>query len=422
MWLFLGHSEDSGREGFLRVVNHSAQAGEARIEAVDDAGTPAGPVTLSLGANQAIHLNSRDLEGGNANKGLPQGIGAGSGDWRLSLTSALDFEALSYVRTKDGFVTTMHDTAPKMDDGSLRVAFLNPGSNWRQESHLRLINPGAEAATVRIIGTDDAGQPGEATVSAELPAGQSRTFTAAELESGNAPGLSGELGDGAGKWRLRLESERDIVAMSLLAPPTGHLANLSAPPPEADAAGAWAVPLFLSASDPSGREGFLRVVNRSGSAGTVRIEAFDGSDFAYEPVTLSLDAGQTRHFNSDDLENGNAGKGLSGSTGAGRGDWRLELTSELDIQALAYIRTKDGFVTSMHDLAPAAADGLLHRVAFPQPRQQLPAGQQTAPGEPGHGGCQRNHRGHRRRRAVSGHRGSGQRAGGQGGVLGREGT
>ena len=204
-------------------------------------------------------------------------------------------------------------------------------------------------------------------MTAELPAGQSLTFKAEELESGNAPGLSGKLGDGAGKWRLRLESDREVVAMSLLATPTGHLANLSAPPPEADAGGARTVPLFLSASDPSGREGFLRVVNRSDAAGTVRIEAFDGSDFAYEPVTLSLDAGQTRHFNSDDLENGNAGKGLSGSTGAGRGDWRLELTSELDIEALAYIRTKDGFVTSMHDLAPAAADGLLHRVAFLNP-------------------------------------------------------
>ena len=367
VWLFLGHSEDSGREGFLRVVNHSAQAGEVRVEAADDAGTAAGPVTLSIGASQAIHLNSKDLEGGNAGKGLPEGIGAGQGDWRLSLSSALDIEALSYVRTKDGFVTTMHDAAPTTDDGSLRVAFLNPGSNWRQESRLRLVNPGAEAAAVRITGTDDAGQPGEATVTAELPAGQSLTFKAEELESGNAPGLSGALGDGAGKWRLRLESDHEVVAMSLLATPTGHLANLSAPPPEADAGGARTVPLFLSASDPSGREGFLRVVNRSDAAGTVRIEAFDGSDFAYEPVTLSLDARQTRHFNSDDLENGNAGKGLSGSTGAGRGDWRLELTSELDIQALAYIRTKDGFVTSMHDLAPAAADGLLHRVAFLNP-------------------------------------------------------
>ena len=366
VWLFLGASEDSGREGFMRVVNHSAQDGEVRIEAVDDEGTMAGPVNLPMGANQAIHLNSRDLEGGNAGKGLPEGIGPGHGDWRLTLSSALDIEALSYVRTQDGFVTTMHDTAPKLDDGSHRVAFLNPGSNNQQESHLRLVNPSADAATVRITGTDDAGQPSESAVTVDVPAGQSRTFTADELESGNAPGLSGALGDGTGKWRLRVESERDIVAMSLLATPTGHLANLSAPPPAPDAKGVHIVPLFLSASNPLERQGFVRVVSRSDTAGTVRIDAFDGSDFAYDPVTLSLGPGQARHFNSTDLEAGNADKGLSGSTGAGRGDWRLELASDLDIEVLAYIRTKDGFVTSMHDLAPST-DGLLHRVAFFNP-------------------------------------------------------
>ena len=366
VWLFLGASEESGREGFLRLVNRSAQAGEVLIEAVDDAGTAAGPVPLSVGANQAIHLNSGDLEGGNATKGLPTGIGPGQGDWRLSLSSGLDLQALSYVRTDDGFVTSMHDIAPTMDDGSHRVAFLNPGSNYRQESHLRLVNPGAQAARVRITGTDDAGRSGASVVTVTVPAGQSRTFTPAELETGSAVGLSGALGDGTGKWRLRVESAREVVAMSLLATPTGHLANLSTLAAEADAGRTHAVPLFLSASDPLERQGFLRVVNRSNAAGTVRIEALDGSDIAYDPVTLSLDAGQTRHLNSDDLEAGNAGKGLSGATGAGRGDWRLELTSDLDIEVLAYIRTKDGFVTSMHDLVPTA-DGLLHQVAFLNP-------------------------------------------------------
>ena len=367
VWLFLGASEDSGREGFLRVVNHSAEAGEARIEAVDDAGTLAGPITLTIGAAQAIHLNSNDLEQGNDNKGLPEGIGSGQGDWRLTLTSTQDIEALSYVRTNDGFVTTMHDVAPTLADGSRRVAFLNPGSNNRQESRIRLVNPGEAMATVRILGTDDAGQPSESAVTAEIPAGTSRTYTAAELESGSAPGLSGALGDGSGKWRLRVESEQDVVVMNLLATPTDHLANLSAPPPGADAEAFYTVPLFLSASDPLERQGFLRVVNRSDAPGTVRIDAYDDSDFTYDPVTLSLEPRQARHFSSSDLESGNAGKGLSGSTGAGRGDWRLELSSDLNIEVLAYIRTKDGFVTSMHDLAPAAEDGLLHRIAFLNP-------------------------------------------------------
>ena len=365
VWLFLGVSEDSGREGFLRVVNHSGRAGAVRIEGVDDAGNPAGPATLTIDAMQAIHLNSRDLEGGNAKKGLAKGLGPSEGDWRLSLSGTVDFEALSYVRTADGFVTSMHDVVPELD-GIRQVVFLNPGNNYRQESRLRLVNSGAEAASVRIIGTDDAGEP-SGTVTAEVLAHSARTYTAAELEDGTAPGLQGALGDGAGKWRLRVETGEAVVAMSLLATPTGHLTNLSAPPPAPGDGGIHAVPLFLSASNPLQRQSFLRVVNRSDRAGSVRIQAFDQSEFSYEPVTLSLAPGQARQFNSQDLETGNPGKGLEGSTGAGHGDWRLELTSELDIQAMAYVRTTDGFVTSMHDLAPAADGGLLHRVAFLNP-------------------------------------------------------
>ena len=65
-----------------------------------------------------------------------------------------------------------------------------------------------------------------------------------------------------------------------------------------------------------------------------------------------LGAGETVHFNSDDLELGNPRKGLTGSTGAGAGAWRLALKSELDLEVLSYIRTEDGFLTAMHDLAP----------------------------------------------------------------------
>lgn len=365
--LTLADGDAAGRQGFLRVVNHSNRGGDIRIEAVDDSGARAEAVYLSLNPREAVHLNSRDLENGNPDKGLPKGIGDGEGDWRLTLTSALNPEALSHVRTRDGFVTSMNATAPKEDSGALRLGFLNPGSNHRQQSRLRIVNPGAEAASVRITGTDDAGASGTGTVTVDVPAGHALTFTAAELESGQAPGLSGALGDGQGKWRLLVESDAEITTMSLLETPTGHLANLSAPPPEPDAGGIRTVPLFLSASDPLGRQGFLRVVNRSDASGTVRIQAFDGSDFDYEPVTLSLGPRQARHFNSQDLEAGNAAKGLSGSTGAGRGDWRLELDGELDFEASAHVRTADGFVTSVQAVAPERNEGLTHRIAFLNP-------------------------------------------------------
>ena len=89
--------------------------------------------------------------------------------------------------------------------------------------------------------------------------------------------------------------------MSLLSSPTGHLTNLSTMPRTPDEDGAYVVPLFPAASDPLGRQGFARVVNRADESGTVTIEAFDDSDLSYPPVTLALSAGQTQHFNSDDI-------------------------------------------------------------------------------------------------------------------------
>lgn len=110
------------------------------------------------------------------------------------------------------------------------------------------------------------------------------------------------------------------------------------------------LPLFMSASDIM-RQGFVRIINRSERDGTVTIYAIDDSGDEAGPVTLGLDAKQTVHFNSGELEQGAPTKGLSGNVGSGQGNWRLKLETDLDIEPLAYIRTRDGFLTSIHDVA-----------------------------------------------------------------------
>ena len=347
---FPSASDARGRQGFARLLNHSAEAGEVTIAAFDDDGACYGPLTLTLGANETAHFNSDDLENGNAAKGLGSGTGWGQGDWRLELASELEVEVLSYIRTSDGFVTSMHDTVA-WGDGGLRVPIFNPGSNGDQESLLRLVNLGEAAATVTITGTDDSGNSGAGRVTVEVPARAARTYTAAELESGSAAGLDGSLGDGADKWRLAVRSDQAIVAMSLLSSPTGHLTNLSTVPGNGNG-GVHGVPLLPSASDPLGRQGFVRVINHSDESGDVSITAFDDTGRAYEGLALSLGANETKHFNSNDLETGNPQKGLSGRTGAGDGDWRLELSGDLAFEVLAYIRTPDGFLTAAHDTVP----------------------------------------------------------------------
>ena len=64
-------------------------------------------------------------------------------------------------------------------------------------------------------------------VALTLPAGAAAEITARQLEAG-AGHFDGRFGAGKGKWRLFIEADQDIQAMSLLESPTGHVTNLSA--------------------------------------------------------------------------------------------------------------------------------------------------------------------------------------------------
>ena len=375
------------RQGFVRIVNHDDRAGEVQVVAFDDAGVRRGPIRLALPAGETLHFNSKDLQDGNPAKGMASGVGAPTvGDWRLEITSVLDIEVLAYVRTRDGFLASMHDVAPADAEG-IKLATFNPASNRRQVSRLRLVNPTSAPAAVRIRGVDDRGRT-SGVVRASVPARAARTFTAQELEGiGERPAdLHGSLGNGDGKWRLTVTADQPVQAMSLLDSPTGHLTNLSTAPAQLGATGeAHLVPLFPEAAPASAaasatasapasapaqpfRQGFLRIVSRAANraaTGVVEIAAFDESPRNHAPISLRIAAGETVHINSDDLERGNAAKGLSAGVGDGVGDWRLELRSALAIEAFAYIRTRDGFLTSMHDRVAVVGDS--HRVAIFNP-------------------------------------------------------
>ena len=349
--------------GFVRIINNTSQSGTVSITAIDDAGSRFGPITLNLESEQTVNFNSRDLENGNVSKGLSGGVGNGEGNWRLILDSDLGITPLAYIRTTDGFVTSMHNVAPETEPGSrqYQIVFFNPGANNRQVSRLRLINPGTSPAEIEITGRDDAGMaaPG-GTVRLTVPAGGARTLTAQTLESGGA-GLTGNLGQGTGKWQLTVSSNVAIDAVSLLQSPTGHLANLSTTPESNDR---LTLPLVLPASE-SALTGFVRIINRSTQAGSVRVTAIDDTGRRFGPVTLNLESNETVNFNSRDLEQGNVSKGLSGGVGNGQGNWRLEFNTTLDVATLAYIRTSDGFVTSMHNVTPSTDRN--HRVRFFNP-------------------------------------------------------
>ena len=368
-------SADAVQQGFARVINHSGRAGRVSITGTDDEGREYGPVTLSLDANQTRHFNSRDLESGNAAKGLSGRLGNGRGSWRLRLQSELDIEAAAYIRTPDGFLSSVHDVVPVIDIAGHavhHVPIFNPGSNRNQVSWLRVVNLSGASASVSIGARDDEGRaPLGGGVRLTLPAGSARELSAQQLESGGA-GLSGRLGDGTGKWQLFVSTSAsgEIEVLSLMRTPSGHLTNLSLSGPhsgnvaEPASQNELRYPLALFPPAGQARQGFARIINRSNDLRIVNVYGTDDAGVRRGPIFLLLGARESQHFNSEDLEAGNPEKGLHGALGGGTGDWRLEILTGPEVETSAYIRTPDGFLTAMHAVARSAEVGgdTVHRV------------------------------------------------------------
>ena len=108
----------------------------------------------------------------------------------------------------------------------------------------------------------------------------------------------------------------------------------------------FSVPLMRGADHPT-QQGFVRVT--ATETGTITIDAWNDSG-VLESTALSVVAGRTYHFNSDDLEFGNAAKGIDPGIGSGFGDSFVELKADFEFVATSYVRTDDGFLTGMGNI------------------------------------------------------------------------
>ena len=221
---------ESGQEGFVLIRNRSDMDGEVTIHGIDDTGERFPPATLELAAGHTASFNSEDLEKGNADKGLEPGIGDGFGYWRLVLATELDIEARGYIRTSDGFVTSMYELAREHERIKHRyvVPFFNPASNTKIVSRLRVANPNAAAVDVTLEAWDSHGVAGKEVIQFSIDKGAAVRLTSQQLEAGDADAFTGRLGDGAGKWRFEVSGgDQPLEVMSLLSTGSGHLTNLS---------------------------------------------------------------------------------------------------------------------------------------------------------------------------------------------------
>ena len=225
-------SADDVQAGLARIVNHSDRSGTVRISGTDDSGHTHGPVTLLVDASATRHLDARDLESGNASKGLSEGLGDGDGSWRLRLETGLDIEVGAYLQTPDGILSAVHGVVRTLEvegDTVHRVPIFGGGTDGSHVSSLRVSNLTDAEVEVTISAHDDEGEPAPGgEVGLTLAARATRRISAQQLELGD-DGLDGRLGDGEGRWRLSLTADGDgeIEVVSLLRSPAGHLANLS---------------------------------------------------------------------------------------------------------------------------------------------------------------------------------------------------
>ena len=227
---FLVAASDTPPFGFVRVENPTSESGTVEIAAIDDTGVRFGPVSLTLGAGAVGTFSSSDLEEGAAHRGLSEGVGDGSGHWRLELDTDLDIAARAYAWNPEGYVSRIDATVAGTYEAGMHryeVVFFNPGSNMAKWSTLRLVNPGDAAAEVTVVAVDNAGEAApEGDVVLTVPAGKALELSAQALESGGED-FDGRFGDGEGKWRLMVRSDRVLHVLSLVRSREGYVASLS---------------------------------------------------------------------------------------------------------------------------------------------------------------------------------------------------
>jgi len=254
---------------------------------------------------------------------------------------------------------TLFETAYGALPFEKRIFFTNPASNITQQTFLRFINNNSEIVSVEVTAIDDSGTPAPSGIlTFDLPAGASLQLNAQDLEGGNpGKGTSGQLGNGTGKWQLRVSATADIEIMSLIRTPDGFVTSLTDVVPKSGSNVNEAY--FANPASNQTQQSFLRVVNRSSATGQVTVSGIDDNGAAAPggDLTFMLGPNESKQFNSLDYEHGNQAKGLSGALGDGVGKWRLSFSSALELEVLSLIRTPDGFLTNLSGVTPTNEQG-----------------------------------------------------------------
>ncbi|HEX5755373.1 MAG TPA: hypothetical protein VFY12_03365, partial [Arenimonas sp.] len=93
----------------------------------------------------------------------------------------------------------------------------------------------------------------------------------------------------------------------------------------------------------------LRLVNPGASTVNVSIAGIDDAGHAAPEGTVSLQLAPHAavEVTSQELEAGNAGRGLVGRLGAGEGKWLLNIEADQPMQVMSLLRDPQGYLTNL---------------------------------------------------------------------------
>ena len=346
--LFNPGGEQDARS-LLRLVNPGSAEALASVSGVDDAGlSPGEPVLLTLPAGAACTVDATELETGT---GLPcgppqQGLGNGSGRWRLAVSSDAPLVAMNLLASPDGRLANLSRISAADADGVWHVPlFPSASSTSGRQGLVRVVSRAQRPGAVSILATDDGGAA-YPPVTLRLPAGAAVDVDADDLELGSRQeGLSGSTGSGAGAWRLALSGDVDFAALAYARGTDGFLTPMRTAAPGAGGRLAYLAP----------DDGVLRLANAGTADALVTVAGTDdlGAPSA-SVVWVTVPAGTAVELPASALESGESTAIVSGALGDGAGAWRLSIGSDAaTVSAMSLLPGPMGSLADLSGPTPA---------------------------------------------------------------------
>ncbi len=119
------------------------------------------------------------------------------------------------------------------------------------------------------------------------------------------------------------------------------------------------------------KQSFIRFLNPNSGATSVEIYGVDDAGVLSKqgPVTFTIPENGAVQITAQDLEGGNADKGISSSLCDLAGKWQLIVRSDQAIDIMSMIRTTNGFLTGVNDVVPST--GGVHEIYFGNPASNI---------------------------------------------------